>query len=155
MKRGILLHIPNGYGSFIGDVLAPIDIASYDWFNGGEEAYFIENETLGAPLFPEMVCGMDGKILERIVRNNRYYVIFADLKAYPKGEFVADLGTYEEYMQSECQLALLVADSSYMTIYCKDADKLEELYENAANQADISVEYITDDNDSRTGLANW
>lgn len=55
MKRGISFEIPNTYGSFLGEILKPIDIPNFDWLIGGEESYFIVDDTLGDSLFPNMV----------------------------------------------------------------------------------------------------
>jgi len=52
-------------------------------------------------------------------------------------------------------LALLVVDSSYTTIYCKNDELVEGLYSNARNQDYTNIEYITDENDFRTGLTVW
>ncbi len=89
-----------------------------------------------------------------MLENDSYYVIFADLQAYSKGEIV-EINTYEEFEKSNCELVLLVVDSYYATIYCKDKDKLELLFKNAQNYAFENVAYVTDENDTRTGLTVW
>lgn len=57
-----------------------------------------------------MVIGMNGEELQKIIDNNKYYLIFANLKAYPKGAKIKDVMSYEEYIVSECQIVLLVID---------------------------------------------
>ncbi|WP_054941160.1 DUF2691 family protein [Paenibacillus ihuae] len=152
MKRGITFKIPNGHGRILGEILKPFDVAAFHWYNGGEEAYF---SGMSEPLFPEQTFGMDGILLKESIENHDYYVIFADLKAYPKNKKVIDVRTYEEYLTSDCQFVLLVVDCTYITIYCKDKDKLEDLYHNAILQGFNDVEYTTDENDYRTGLSVW
>ncbi|HDR7244788.1 TPA: DUF2691 family protein, partial [Bacillus mobilis] len=75
-----------------------------------------------------------------------------DLKAYPKGEVLEEIETYEEFKESKCELVLLVADCTYVTIYAKDQKAIELMYENARNQG-FYVEYVTDENDGRTRLS--
>ena len=83
---------------------------------------------------------------------NTIYIIFADLQAYPKGK-IAEISTYEESTKNDCELILLVVDSCYATIYCKDKDKLELLYKNARDCGFEDVEYITNENDTKTRLS--
>lgn len=106
-------------------------------------------------LFPDIVIGMNGEELKKIIENDKYYLIFANLKAYPKGANIKDVISYDEYLSSECQIVLLVIDSVYITVYCKDLEKLEDLYNHIKKQGFESLEYITDENDTRTGLSVW
>lgn len=153
MKRGISLEIPNEYGSILGDILKPFDTTSFNWYIGGEESYFVNDGTLGEPLFPEGVHGMDGVIFKGIIENYEYYLIFANVKAYPKEKSVKDIKTYAEFINSDCQLVLLIVDSTYVTIYCKDKDLIESLYHNAKLIGYENVHFVTDENDARTRLS--
>ncbi|WP_434751538.1 DUF2691 family protein [Paenibacillus amylolyticus] len=155
MKRGIQFQIPNEYGSFLGEILKPIKIADYDWFVGGEESYFVVEDTLGDSLFPDRVMGMAGEELRQIIEDNKYYLIFANLKAYPRGTTIMDIETYEDYAEGECQLALLVIDSSYVAVYIKDAEKREEMFKHIKRLGYEALDYITDDNDVRDRLSVW
>lgn len=102
-----------------------------------------------------MVTGTDGEDLKKIIDYNKYYLIFANLKAYPRGANIIDVMSYEEYIASECQIILLVIDSVYITVYCKDLEKLEDLYDHIKRKGYKSLEYITDENDTRTRLSVW
>jgi len=46
MKRGLTLEIPNKYGSFLGEVLKPIDITTFSWCIGYGESYKVVNNQL-------------------------------------------------------------------------------------------------------------
>ncbi|OWA33008.1 hypothetical protein B9G55_23990 [Saccharibacillus sp. O16] len=154
MIRGISFEIPNEYGRFLEDILIPFKVEEHDWWIGGEESYIIRDEKLDA-LFPGLIECMEGETLRNIIKNNKYYLIFQDLKAFPKGSKPNEIKTYDEFLRSNCDLALLVVDSSYITIYCKNIKLVEELYANAQKQDYTNIEYITDDNDFRTGLSVW
>ncbi|CAN7313634.1 DUF2691 family protein [Paenibacillus sp. LjRoot56] len=155
MKRGISFEILNEYGCFLGDILKPFDTTSFNWYIGGEESYFVNDCTLGEPLFPEEVYGMDGAVLKGIIENNEHYLIFVNVKAYPKEKIVKDIKTYEEFLNSDCQLVLLIVDSTYVSIYCKDKDLIESLYHNAKINGYENVDFVTDENDGRTRLSVW
>ncbi|MFO1443908.1 DUF2691 family protein [Bacillus sp. Bva_UNVM-123] len=155
MKRGICFEIPNKYGSFLGEILKPYEITEFIWRSGGEESYLVEDDELGELLFPDEVNWMNGLILKDLLEGNKYYLIFVDLKAYSKGKNPADIESYEDFLNSDCQLVLLVVDSTYVTIYCKDRVKLESLYHNAKIKGFDNIRYITDKNDARTKLSVW
>lgn len=95
---------------------------------------------------------MSGLELKKLIKDNIYYLIFADLKAYPKGEALEEIETYEEFTESKCEVVVLVADGDYIHIYAKDPKAIELMYENALNQG-FYVEYVTDENDGRTRLS--
>lgn len=154
MKRGIFVDIPNENDNLLWKVLKPIDITSFDWRVENEESYFILPDGLGTELFSEDNKVMSGLELKKLIKDNIYYLIFADLKAYPKGEEVVDIETYEEFKESKCKVVVLVADGDYIQIYAKNQEEIEMIYENALNQG-FYVEYITDENDGRTRMSVW
>ncbi|MDA1679093.1 DUF2691 family protein [Bacillus cereus group sp. TH152-1LC] len=154
MKRGVIVDIPNEYDNLLWKVLKPIDITLFDWRVENEESYFVLSDGLGPELFSEDNKVMSGLELKKLIKDNIYYLIFADLKAYPKGEVLEEIETYEEFKESKCELVLLVADCTYVTIYAKDQKAIELMYENTRNQG-FYVEYVTDENDGRTRLSVW
>ncbi|EJS57056.1 hypothetical protein ICA_01767 [Bacillus cereus BAG1O-3] len=97
---------------------------------------------------------MVGSALKKLIKDNIYYLLFVDLKAYPKGEVLGEIETYEEFKESKCEVVVLVADGDYIQIYVKNQEEIEMMYENARNQG-LYVEYITDENDGRTRLSVW
>ncbi|CAI8956421.1 MULTISPECIES: DUF2691 family protein [Bacillus] len=97
---------------------------------------------------------MEGTDLENLLVNNVYCIIFADLQVYPKDK-VSEIETYEEFVESECELVLFVVDSCYTVIYCKDKEKLELLYKNADSFGFKNIQFITDENDTRTRITAW
>ncbi|WP_420819440.1 DUF2691 family protein [Paenibacillus thalictri] len=52
-------------------------------------------------------------------------------------------------MASDCELIVLIADSAYTSIYCKDSKVLRELYDNMESLKVDKLAYITDENDFR------
>ncbi|RFU67179.1 DUF2691 family protein [Bacillus sp. V59.32b] len=154
MKRGISFEIPNEYGTFLGDVLKPINTTEYSWRIGSGESYIVVDDKLDEELFSADKKVMEDKELKNLLENNRYYIIFADLQAYPKGN-ISKIETYEDFTESQCELVLLVVDSTHSTIYCKDNEKLKLFYKNAQDYGFEEVQYITDENDTRTRLSVW
>ncbi|PGB02491.1 DUF2691 family protein [Bacillus toyonensis] len=152
MKRGIFVDIPNEYTNLLWKVLRPVDITVFDWRVENEESYLVVRDGLGSELFSEDKKIMNGLELKKLIKDNIYYLIFADLKVYPKGEEAVDIEIYEEFKESKCEVVVLVVDSQYIQIYAKDQKAIELMYENARNQG-FYVEYVTDENNGRTRLS--
>ena len=63
--RGISFEIPNAYGKYLFEILDGINLKGLTWKIGGGESYFIENNTLGEPLFPTILCVKWGRTIIR------------------------------------------------------------------------------------------
>nr|WP_237562757.1 DUF2691 family protein [Bacillus velezensis] len=85
MKRGITFDIPNEFGRFAADILQPFPISSYTWFIGDGEAYTEFKEDTDTDLFPQNQRIIQGQELRQRLEGNPYYMIFAELKAFPGG----------------------------------------------------------------------
>lgn len=154
MKRGIRFEVPNGYGNILAEVLKPFDLPSFCWKIGDGESYLEGDKGLERDLFPEGQTIMEGAELKNLLENNRHYVIFAELQAYPDSAFF-EIVSYEEFVDSPCELVLLVVDCIYVDVYCKNESTIELLYDHANEHRYGQVAYITDENDTRTRLSVW
>ncbi|MGN7403539.1 DUF2691 family protein [Cytobacillus praedii] len=155
MKRGISFELPNKYGSFLGEIVKSIEMTELHWRVEDVESYLVEKDQLTDELFPKQLNGIAGLNLRDYLENHTYYLIFADLKAFPSGEILKNVETYEEFVNSTCQWVLLIVDSVYATIYCKEKEQIEWLYQNAESLGFKNIQYITDENDTRIKLSVW
>lgn len=151
---GLSFTIPNEYGRYLFDILKPIHPEQYFWLTGGEEAYYIEDNELGTPLFPKTHVYAGVAFYKRISEKD-YYAIFADLKAFKDRSHVKDITTYDEFLNSQCEIALLLVDSCYVTIYAKNVQHLSALHRQAIVSNFEDVAYITEENDDRTRLKTF
>ncbi|ASB69920.1 DUF2691 family protein [Bacillus subtilis] len=151
MNRGVSFQIPNEYGNFLWRILRPVEIANYRWQTSGESYFVVEGELDDEELFHDYEI-VEGAVFEQQLKTNQYYTIFVELKAFPYGKMVNQVNTYEEFADSDCELVLLIADNSYVSIYCKNKKFIEKLYFNALQNDFEDVQFITDENDTRTSL---
>ncbi|CAM4481294.1 MULTISPECIES: DUF2691 family protein [Bacillus] len=151
MDRGVSFQIPNEYGNFLWRILQPVEIANYRWQTSGESYFVVEGELEDEELFHDYAIA-EGAVFEQQLKTNQYYTIFVELKAFPYGKMVNQVNTYEEFADSDCELVLLIADNSYVSIYCKNKKIIEKLYFNALQNDFEDVQFITDENDTRTSL---
>ncbi|MCC5893332.1 DUF2691 family protein [Exiguobacterium sp.] len=153
MRRGVSFKIPNAYGRYLSELLRPIEIERYTWLVGGEESYIVGDDGLERLLFPQQTV-LDGETFSQSVYDGEQYLIFVNVKAFSTRP-VADVETYEAYMDSDCEIALLIIDSTFVDLYCKDEHLLESLYQHALSCGYEDVAYLTDTNDTRTRLTIW
>lgn len=149
--RGLSFEIPNTYGKVLFDILSQTKIKDFVWKVGNGESYAIENDTLGNPLFPIDTI-LSGEQLFKRISAEDYYVIFADLKGFLREADVRGIATYEEFVESDCQVVLLIVDSSFVYFYSKDQAITKAIYSKAIAAGYKNVEYITDENDELATL---
>lgn len=87
------------------------------------------------------------KFLETIKTN--HFIIFLKLQAYSYNTEFFSIHTYDDFINSKCQLVLLVYDCNFIEIYAKDQDIITSVYDNALENNYLEVNYITCDNDKR------
>lgn len=151
--RGIRCRIPNEHGQILGDLLKPVDLAKYVWKLGNSEAYFIKLKGQFEDFFTndDYEQAIVGANLEKRFDQELYYTIFVDLQGYPSERFTA-ITTYEDFVRSDCEIVILLTDSTYLDIYCKDLYLLKELYLHAKNMQFEDLHFLTNENDNRTKM---
>ncbi|MCO4850684.1 DUF2691 family protein [Bacillus vallismortis] len=154
MLRGVRFQIPNEYGVYLWRILQPLDISNYMWLTSGESYFVIDGELDNEELFYDDAI-VEGTDFANRLETNQHYTIFVELQAFPFGKTVDQVETYEEFVDSDCELVLLLADSSCVEIYCKDRNVIEKLYSNALQDHFEEVQLITEENNTRTRLTVW
>ncbi|MFZ5987723.1 MAG: DUF2691 family protein [Bacillota bacterium] len=153
MRRGVRFKVPNRYGRLISDILKPVDCRLYYWHINSDEIYISGGgEFNGKSLFNENI--LQGKDFVDIINSNDYVMIFAEFKAFPDAVSISEISTYQDFINSTCQLIVLVVDSVYIDIYCKNDVIVEKLFENTEDKGYKEIEYI-DESDTRTRMYVW
>lgn len=94
---------------------------------------------------------MSGENFLSIVSDENFYAYLLEAFVF-KTNFQADtekISNYQDFLNSNCELALFIYDSVYVEIYCKDESVIEKIRSKLSGMYD-NIEYITDSNDSRT-----
>lgn len=141
-------------GEWLEEVLKPVKISAYYWQVGSGELYRMIDNQSEKELFRNDRNVIEGTELENRLITNQQYIISADLQAFPENR-VTRVETFEEFVESDCQLVLLVVDCIYVTIHSKNQKTIELLNKNAMTCGYENIEYITDENDGRTRLSVW
>jgi hypothetical protein len=152
MKRGVRFQIPNEYGKYLAEILEPIDCTKYNWkIECSTEIWKVTDGKLGDGLLSDDL--IDGNEFSKLIRSSMYYLIFATLKAFPKGVPIIEIPKYEDYISSDCDISFIVADCSYVCLLCKNVFLVEKLYNNAKDKGFEKIRYI-DENDNIEGMYN-
>ncbi|MCG7343558.1 DUF2691 family protein [Sporosarcina sp. ACRSL] len=74
---------------------------------------------------------MDGQTFMKHISKEDYYLIFADIKAFPTLESVVSIENETDFMKSSCKLGLSLSDSAYMIVYSREKPILLEILKRA------------------------
>ena len=152
--QGLTFELTNESGKKQVDILIDAIDPSWYWSIGPGESYKREKDGLG-PVFLPPNSIMDGQSFLNLISAEEYYLIFADLKAFPTRESVVEVKNYGDFLRSSCQLALLVIDSSYVSIILKEQQMVRKFYERAEASGYTNIKFLTDENDADSLFTVW
>lgn len=143
MTIGLNIKIKNEYGNYLAKIFASIDLSIYMWKIITDDILREENGELKQGLFETDLP--NGNSFKNAISRESYYLIFADFKAYFCDVEYEPIQTFEDFMESNCQIVFMCWDSSFVEIYCKDKKILEKIYYNCKgfdceSISDISAE---------------
>ncbi len=142
---GICFEIPNGYGHYLSDLLEPLAAQNFMWLLSRDEIHLLEDgEFTNEFLFKAEERIISGDILYSRAKDNTYYMVFATLKAFNEDGAVEDITNYQEFLQSDCQMALCVYDCSGVIFWCRDQQLLAKMYDYTLKMGYENVKYISE-----------
>lgn len=145
MIRGVSFNIPQKTSNILFQILKCIKTENFHWYNimSQTEVWdsshcfdFFEDDYYDGEKFLNLI------FLE-------HFVLFLKLQAYSNPDDFSELHTYEEFINSNCQLLLLIYDCEFVEIFIKDSLLSKVIYKNALLNGFTKVKYITEENDSR------
>jgi hypothetical protein len=150
---GLRIEVENRIDNYLFKLFDGIDMLRYTWEIRDEEILYegdIKNER---KLFGAHV--LDGETFHKCLSRNQYYMVFADIRAYPITGKRIEINTYTEYLESDCEMILLCVDAGFIDFYCKNKEVMEIAHNNCCLYQFDQVEIITEENDSRTRMSVW
>lgn len=123
---GIEFKIPNVWGTLLNDILDGIKLEDLIFKLGYEEVFLSNNEFL---FKEDIYFGLE---FSKLIKNKKYYTVFLNLKLYDKNtNYDDDIENYNDFLNSNCKLILIITDCEYVEIYSKDIKYLNIIKENA------------------------
>ena len=145
--RGISFVIQNSR-NILKEIFEEIDIKKYYWYNVEDQSEVWskvqENEDFRRKCF-------NGDNFYELIQND-CYVIFLKVQMYLENVNYCNVNTYEEFLNSDCEMIVLIYDSAFVEIYTKKEDMADIFYRIAKKHNYKNVDYITDANDSRVEM---
>lgn len=135
---GIEFEKENGDDNFLRKLFWGIDLENYD-LDFAETEIIANNEIVKENEFINMVNQS---------LNNKYYIIFLNLKIFSKGKNKEEIKNYQEFLNSNCEFILLISDAVYVEMYFKDNHLKEQILKNI-NSMNIKFNIKTLENDGR------
>lgn len=141
---GLDIQIPNEVGKYIWNLLEDIDFFQYLWTIQYADVILYENGQWNLEKVLFDAAEMKGKEFFRCISCSDYYLIFADIHAYPLKGKVKTIETYQDFLDSDCDLIFLCVDSEFVEVYCKNKKILQQIIKNCEKYqfktAEISLE---------------
>ena len=152
--QGLTFEINNEYGKNLFNIL--VDIVDPSWYCsiGAGESYIKEKDSSVSKLFPSTAI-MEGEAFLKYISTCEYYLIFADLKFFPSRQSVVEVKNHGEFLNSSCQLALLVIDSVFVSIILKEQQMIRNLFERAEALGYTNIKLLTDENETDSLFTVW
>lgn len=148
MIRGISFQIPQMTTNTLWEFLRDIDIKRYFWYIISDQSE-VWDEFHKKDFFDrDLYNGFD---FFNLIQTN-HYIIFLKLQMFLELCNFKNLHTYDDFINNDCKLILLVYDCEYVEIYSKNIATIDAIYQRAKANGYNNIEYITDMNDGRTKM---
>lgn len=147
MNRGISFCIKSPDATLLSKIFNGIDLSVYQWKIYCEQAW----DVLGGNLFTNK--NYTGNEVKNIINTPSGLIMLLSMYAFD-GNPTHNIIDYNNFLNSNCIIALFIVDVYNIDIYCKEQFVLDILKNNANILGGMNIEFITDDNDLRTGFPN-
>ena len=144
MRGYNLIMKGSSFDSILSDLLNGISVEEYNWLIMDcnicrrPETVFLNYDGI-----------YTGKEFKKLLKElETCYIININMQAAHK--VIDAVKDYDDYLNSECKLVILICDVAYNEIYCKSSELCETIRSNCLKLDYSKFEVIDDDNDGRT-----
>lgn len=142
---GIEFKLKTSYEKILYDILKNINFNDYQWEIVQEEIYYESNPERH---LPSQLSGRELK--KEISDNGDYLVYFLNLQVYLNSSKTSHIETYDDFLNSDCELILLFSDNEFIEVYTKRTGELDGIVGTNVVTKGVSYELKTRENDGRT-----
>lgn len=139
---GIKFIIENECNTVLKKILRNIDYSKYKCVVIEEEVY----DKYGNDFFDKLFY--NGEDFEKVIYKE-HYPIFLNLQLFDKDARIDKIENYKDFLQSDCKLVLFITDNSFVDIYTRDTNLLNNILNNAAYYHFENVKHICSFRDVR------
>lgn len=147
------INVKNEKNNYLSKIFSGIDVLQYVWEIIHEDFLYYENGERKEKFFKTDI--LNGKEFLECISRDKYYMIFADIKAYPVSTERIEIETFNDFLESNCEMVLLCTDTAFIEFYCKDRDILDKVYNNCICNGFEKVQYKSITDVSGRNLIAW
>lgn len=142
---GIEFEYESSYELLLNDLFSNIDFSKYEVSIKQKEVIYEDEQE-------HLEYEMQGKKFNKAISNNgNYYVNYINLQIFPNDYNKNNIITYNDFLNSNCLLILLISDNNFIEIYFKSNDLKVDILKNI-KEMNISYTIKTKDNDGRISM---
>lgn len=143
---GIEFELETTYEKILYDLLKDTVFVDYKWIIRQQEIIYESNHD------KTLLSYLSGTEWEKEIRfNGNYYVLFLNLQVYLKDGEESNIETYDDFVNSDCELIVLFSDNKFIEIYVKSNDLKKKIIKNI-DAKKIKYKIKTKENDGRTKI---
>lgn len=150
---GLDIRVKNEHNQYLYKIFKGIDFSNFAWNIIADDFLYLEDGNIQQNFFMSNVLTGE-EFLENISKDS-YYMIFADIKAYPIGNACSEIKTFKDFIESNCELILLCTDSTFIEFYSKDKCILEKVYDNCIKNNFEYVQYVSIEDALKRNIIAW
>lgn len=140
---GIEFVYESSYELILKEIFNNIDFSKYEVSIKQKEVIYEDEQE-------HLEYEMQGKKFNKAISNNgNYYVNYINLQIFPNDYNKNNIITYNDFLNSNCLLILLISDNNFIEIYFKSNDLKEKILNNLKSMK-INYTLKTNNNDGRT-----
>lgn len=140
---GIEFEYNINYTNIFKTLLKNINLDNYEWEIAELDACTKNGKDISQ---------MFSNDIRKIVKSKEdYMTMFANIRVYPQRSEISSIDNYEDFVNSECELIILIYDVGEFEIYFKKNELKEQILKNI-KELKINYTEKTTENDGRTEM---
>jgi hypothetical protein len=144
MIRGICFEVPHDRFPVLYLITKGINVGKYFWILVEDDVLRDWENYFEKDRYP-------GSEFEDVIKDKNCYAVSINLQAYINESDFANIRSYNDFVNSKCELIIFINDNTRVDIYAKDLGQIEIIKRNAEQNRFEDIMYITEENDQRTG----
>lgn len=145
MKLGVVFNIDQSCEDNLYKIMMLIQNNNFYWHVVRNQSEIWREEYLDDFFEKEVYHGeeMEEKTKEK------HHVIFAKLQGYLQIDAYQNICSFKDYIDSKCQIVILIYDCENVEIFIKDEEMVTELHTRAQKENFDNLHYITNEMNQR------
>lgn len=153
----IIFNLPKKVDKCLAHILDEISIENYSWYINWDDIMFEDRKGdfstenyLENKLKDKIIGGSDFK---KVIEDYFYFPLFLDAKAFRNNSKISSIVSFDDYLNSNCEITFIIADSTYAEFCCKNEFIADQVINNCI-KFDFSISNVIKDQNKIRELFN-